>query len=123
MYLLKIKNIKEYGQTNKIYFKFSFKYAPNMLQPNGIRFHWHDPLDRKTFGSHGTYMYDMYNINVINRIYSIFNKMIFNKTNFSIVTAIRIILERSNYHNVHIEHKNLHKKVSYIYFRTTCCYS
>jgi hypothetical protein len=24
-----------------------------MLQPNGIRFHCHDPLDRKTFGSHG----------------------------------------------------------------------
>jgi hypothetical protein len=24
-----------------------------MLQPNGIRFHCHDPLDRKTFGWHG----------------------------------------------------------------------
>jgi hypothetical protein len=25
-----------------------------MLQPNGIRFHCHDPLDRKTFVSHDT---------------------------------------------------------------------
>jgi hypothetical protein len=26
-----------------------------MLQPNGIRFHSHDPFDRKTFGSHGIF--------------------------------------------------------------------
>jgi hypothetical protein len=26
-----------------------------MLQPNGIRFHCHDPLDRKIFGSHGIF--------------------------------------------------------------------
>jgi hypothetical protein len=47
-----IKNIKRYGQTNTTYFQFSFKYAPNILQLNGIRFHCHDPLDRKTFGSY-----------------------------------------------------------------------
>jgi hypothetical protein len=52
--LCEIKNIKGYGQTNKTYFEFLFKYAPNMLQPNGIRFHCHDSLDRMTLGSHGT---------------------------------------------------------------------
>jgi hypothetical protein len=30
-----------------------------MLQPNGIRFHCHDPLDRKTFGSHCITIHDL----------------------------------------------------------------
>jgi hypothetical protein len=33
--------------------KHIFKYAPNMLQRNDIRFHCYGPLDRKTFESLG----------------------------------------------------------------------
>jgi hypothetical protein len=32
---------------------FNFHLNMRQMQPNGIRLHCHDPLDRTTFGSHG----------------------------------------------------------------------
>jgi hypothetical protein len=70
-----------------------------MLQSNGIRFHCHDPLDRKTFGSHGTfankkkiyiepnYFSPIFSIFItlivpVSAIWNIFKKTSWNKTFF-----------------------------------------